>query len=320
MPFSLSSLLSHWFGNGPESDGLDHCLHQTIEDLNPLLLHNSGELERFRKPLQHAVTYVDQLLEKLPPVMPLTSDQFGSNPLVRALFVSPYELEKSLCCSVAMREHQPAAFSEHQTIYALMGVRWERSLRYGMEQHNGMILNGVPQHVINFKDHTFTLPANSEEELRKLIRRQFIERLTKEVAEKVQRLRQQRDQAHLDIKRLETQIRKEGDSTSLHQQLEQTREQWNSLTSQLGVEKTISHFKEVMEKPEESLWLEPVHLQIDKKSVERPIDQGGEPLELFNLHGADRRVWSSLLVSFPWSPQPSQQEQLEQAHRWLTIS
>ncbi len=320
MRISLSQLLSRWFPPAAaQHPRLEHCLQRSIEQINPLLTQSRGYPGEYGAALHGALGYLDQLIEQLPPAIALNSSQFGSNPLVRALFASPAELEQTLRLSIAMRDYRPSV-PGRQTLYALMGVRWERKLQFGMAQHNGIIQSDVPQQAINFKDHTFTLPAASEAEARELIYRHFVERLSSQVKGRLVALKQQRESHYLEIKRLESSLRHNPQQPEAASQLEQLKHEWSELNEQLENNRHIEPYREVMGAPEQALRLTPYELSIDKMGIERSAGEGGTPLQLLNLHAADRRVWTVMLVSFPWVPPRSQQEQLAEAHRWLAIS
>ncbi len=320
MNLPFGDLLDRWFSttstNHPK---LDPCLQQCSTLISPLLPQSRGYPGDYRKALHHALHYADALVEQIPPAIELSTAKFSTDPWVRALFASPAELEQTLQLSIAMRDYRPPLTGE-QTLYALMGVRWERKQQFGMEQHNGMIQSDVPQQVINFKDHTFTLPAASEHEAREQLHHHFVERLAKQVKQQISELKQQRDKTYLEIKKLESALRHQLDDTQLQQRLEQLQQEWQRLGEQLNLDHAIEHFRAVMEQPEQVLRLEPLKLSIDRMGVERPAEAGGEPLQLLNLHGADRRIWTIMLVSFPWVPPRSSKEQLAEAYRWLAIS
>ncbi len=294
---------------------LEQCLRQTVEAIDPLILQSRHYPDTFRKILHQALDYIYRLIDQLPPALSLDSEQFITNPRVRALFASPEELLRTLRLSIAMREYQPDCPDCH-TLYALMGVRWERHQRFGIEEKNGVIQRDVPQQVINFKDHTFTLPATDEAGCRGLIRRHFIDRLSHQVRNELIQIREQRDHHYRRGKRLEREL-SQGESTP--EQIEESWQAWRRLNHQLDVDRIIEHYQLVMADPAEHLRLEPHVLVIDDMGVERSVVNGGKRIELFDLHSSDRRIWSLSLVSFRWQPPRSAAEQLNEASRWLSI-
>lgn len=293
-------------------------LEKLVTGINPLLLQTSGYPKRYRKALDGAVGYIEQLTQQVPGPLCLNRESFGKEPLVKALFASPDELQETLRLSLAMRHYQPQSKTA-QTLYALMGVRWKRLQRYGVEKENGVMRRDVPQQTIDFRDHTFTLPAGSEQAARALLREHFLQRLGNRVKEQITHLTEAQDSLYKRGKQLEYRQRKTP-STATEQEIASVWREWRSLSQQLNIDHTINHFEQVMAEPESSLSLQPFELSLDTMGIERTPEQGGTPLSLVELHGADRRIWTIMLVQFQWQPPPSSQEQLQQAHRWLSIS
>mgnify|MGYP003973786931 FL=1 len=321
MGFPFSSLLDLFrtHSTAPEPM-LEQDLQRVVKSINPLLLQTTAYPKQYRKALHIAREYVDRLTQQVPGPLCLTSEQFSKNNLVRALFASPKELEEKLRLSIAMREHQPGN-TDKQSLYALMGVRWERQLHFGVEEVNGETRTDVPQQTINFKDHTFTLPAASESEARQLLRDHFLQRLANQVKQHITDITQQKDALYKQAKQQESEQRnRDIPSPELAQQIHDTWEQWRDLTQQLDINHTIQHFEAVMTKPESSLCLSPFQLSMDAMGIERTEKQGGKTINLMDLHGADRRIWTVMLVQFQWQRPPSTEEQLQQAYRWLSIS
>lgn len=321
MLHSLSKILNFWSPQFSSSEPqLEQDLQQLIQNINPLLQHASGYPRRYRKALQGALGYVDQLAQQVPGPICLNQQNFGTEPLVRALFASPKELKETLRLSIAMKRFQPGE-SGPQTLYALMGVRWKRLLQYGVEEENGVIRRDVPQQTIDFRDHTFTLPASSEEAARQLLREHFLQRLGNQIREQISTLNEERDALYRRGKQCEHALRTAATpDPALELEIETIWEQWRNLNQRLDTDHAINHFEQVMGEPESALSLHPFELSIDSMGIERTAEQGGKHLSMVELHGADRRIWTIMLVQFQWQPPPSSEEQLQQAHRWLSIS
>ncbi|MBT7308304.1 MAG: hypothetical protein HN842_08795 [Gammaproteobacteria bacterium] len=324
MHFSLSTLLklwNKWFTRSDEQTRLNETLEQLIPLIDPLLLHTSGYPTLYRGAIQQASQYVDQLTTQTPGPIQLVAKNFTSDPLIRALFPSPQLLEENLRLSIAMREYQPVQPGKQQ-LFAVMGVRWSRNLRYGIERSGEIIQSSVPQQTIDFKDHTFTLPASTEVEARQLLRDHFLSRLGNRVKEQIQSLKEQRDQLYLLGKRKENALRKSDQPAQPEkvEEIDRLWDSWRALNRQLDTDHAIDHFNSVMYSPSDHLQLEPYQLSIDPMGVERPPDEGGSTLNLMELHGGDQRIRTIMLVQFPWQRPPSTDDQIQQAYRWLAIS
>ncbi len=314
--------LSALFHTEESNPHLDQGMQQLVEQVNPLLLQCPTYPSRYRKVLHPVLDYVEQLVEQVPGPVCLTAETFRDNPLVRALFVSPRDLEEKLRLSIAMREYHPALPGK-QTLFAVMGVRWSRLQRFGVEVVNGVTQREVPQQSIDFHDHTFTLPSASEQEVRDLLRDHFIQRLASQVRSQMNTLQQQRDSLYNEAKQKERALRKRDNNIStagLSEEIEQSWEQWRNLNVALDTRHAIDQFEVTLRDPQQALRLAPFELSMDRMGIERPPEQGGTPLQLVELHGADRRIWTIMLVQFQWQRPSSISTQLEAAHRWLSIS
>ncbi|HIJ21349.1 MAG: hypothetical protein HON68_00855 [Gammaproteobacteria bacterium] len=317
----FTKLWHSWKARSESRANLDRELHKFVSAINPQLLQSAGYPNQYRSAMQKAIQYVEALTTEIPGPVAMTHEHFNNNPLVHALFASARELTKNLHLSIAMKQYTPPQPGE-QCMFAVMGVRWDRIQRYGIEQQGGVLRSDVPQQAINFKDHTFIFPAASENEARQLLQDHFLKRLANEVRESIQSLEQQRQQLFLQGKKMEGELRQSNppDREQPQREIEQLWKQWRELSQRLDINNTIGHFEQIMRDPAQYLRLEPYQLSIDSMGIERPPSEGGETLNLVNLYGADRRIWTVMLVQFFWQRPPTAEEQIEQAYRWLTIS
>ena len=302
---------------------LDHDLQAVVESAGVILQHSDGYPKRYRKALRPAIDYIDSLVKQIPGPLMLSADRFGTDSLVRALFASPKEVDESLRLSIAMRTCSlPAHEMKNRHLFALMGVRWERTLHYVADQQDEMIVFDVPKHAINFKDHTFTLPACSDQGVREQVRKEFLLRLANQFSARIREIRAQRDECAQEEKRLKKRLHHSPDQEagSLQLEIERVNEKWYKLNQKIDIDHLVVLFEEIMTTPESFLAITPYNFVVDKMGFESPEDGGGERLELAELSCADLRKWTVMIAQFPWQLPPSEGQEIEKAYRRLTIA
>lgn len=148
----------------------DLALERAIDGSDPRIRALDHYRERLRGPIDTTIRHIVQLISELPPPIPFDLKRFSELPFIRALFVTPRDLEQSLIRLTQTREYQdePGLLTA-SALYGLMTVEMEDRRIFGMEVVGDHLQRDVIQDTVNFKEASFLGIGDSEESsLRKL--------------------------------------------------------------------------------------------------------------------------------------------------------
>jgi hypothetical protein len=149
----------------------DQALERAIDGTDPRIRALDHYRERLRGPIDTTIRHIVQLIAALPAPIPFDLDRFSELPFLRALFVTPRDLEQCLIRLTQTHEYQdnPGLLTA-SPLYGLMTVEMEDRRIFGMEVVGDHLQRDVIQETINFKDQTFLGLGASEDESRRRLR------------------------------------------------------------------------------------------------------------------------------------------------------
>ena len=156
--------------------------------------------------VEHACSLVHVLGEKLPAPVALTAESWRNNRLLGVAFANPDRMAELVASDERIRHW----FREHplaERAYAILGMSHTVELRYGLEEHNGLVRHDVPQEVLVLRDHLFGEPVGDVHELNRQARLRAMEELANHAARRIQGLETDRKQIEEEINTLRIAIR-----------------------------------------------------------------------------------------------------------------
>jgi hypothetical protein len=149
------------------SDELEQAVEHVVEGIEPRLRLVPGYRRKLLSPLQKALSYIDQTVDRIPGPLALDRQAYVDRPELKAFFASPDELENFLRNSseVSAFLHQVHECPP-QEAYALLCTNKEEKNILGMALAGNDIQREVSQTAINFYDHQLLAPATDEQVVR----------------------------------------------------------------------------------------------------------------------------------------------------------
>lgn len=157
---------------------LDQMIDRAIA-VNPRLRLAARYKERLGDAVAISLGYIDQLTAALPPAHEANSAAWATDPLIRALFARPDDLEKVFSRSEELRSF----FAQNPDLthaYATLGMAMIERHVLGVALEGDLVLHDVPQTKISFSDHRIVICGRTEIDLREEIARRMVDQLALE--------------------------------------------------------------------------------------------------------------------------------------------
>jgi hypothetical protein len=142
-------------------------VERIVDDVDPSLRMLSGYRKRLSEPVAGALSYIEGLVERIPPALRVDRGHFLKDPLVNAFFVNPRDFQGIFASAPTIRE-----FFDHcgdpnlQECCALMCMHKEERKVLGLELDGELMRREVAQVSVSFSDHQLLSPSVSEQGVR----------------------------------------------------------------------------------------------------------------------------------------------------------
>ncbi len=173
-----------WFKNRPAQFDPDRvsdemvrwAVEKAITLTNPRLKLLSNCHKRLTPAVETTIGFLRAQVQALPPVRPVSSTVWSSDPALRAFFVAPSDIPVVLGRSDNLRtlfEKVPAL----DEAYLVLGMAFNEQRVFGMALHGDMVQRDVAQTSVSFSDHRARLCGRDESRLRRVVGVQVFEYL-----------------------------------------------------------------------------------------------------------------------------------------------
>lgn len=159
-------------------------VEEVVEIVDPIIRLARSYRKTLLPSVETAVTYCDHLVRSLPGPVRLHRSSYHDDPLVKALFLSPDEMENIL------RNARNAGIpGTGQEVFALLTMTKTEKTIYGHKQQGEIILRDVPMQAVTFIDHRVVAPAADLQETEIQLQQRSLEILASVAMEKIASLR-----------------------------------------------------------------------------------------------------------------------------------
>lgn len=320
---------------------IEAAIERVVDGTDPRLRAVNRYRYKLWDAVAHSVKYTVTLMNRLPPPIDASHRHFTSTPLLRAAFVSPDHLRETLSFSKHMHDYQyqnPGLLPVE--LYGLLSMERVEKTVLGIERQGDMIRRDVPQTTVNFRNHHFTFPAESEQGTRQeltkrafdslietalmqltdtRIRRQELEQQQRQLLQK-KASAMQSGQMGLGPLLASTPLN-QADASALERQLFDIQEELKQIRADSAtIEHLLQQVVATLSKPEKHLRLERIALTLDHMNIKASPDSPQVVNALtFDeaLLGKDGRM-TMLLVRFPSSELLPQPDFFQEARKLLT--
>lgn len=154
----INELLREYQQRKSEKELLLRVTEHVVDVADPFIRQARGYKKILLPPVVKAMDYCRTLIEGIPGPVTLNKGRYHADPLVKALFASPDELEEVINISPEIIKLRQKGFSGEVTAL-LTAMRQEKTI-YGYQKEKDAILHDVPQQAVSFFDHRIVAPAD----------------------------------------------------------------------------------------------------------------------------------------------------------------
>jgi len=282
-----------WFKNRSEqfdteriSDDLIKIgVDKAIAVTNPRLRLVRNYEKRLTPSVITTIRFLRELVKFFPSARPLSAKAWSSDPVLRAFFVSPPDVQTVLGRSDKLR----ALFSQHPEIdeaYAILGMAYSEERVFGMALQGDVVLRDVAQKSVSFSDHKTRLCGKDELSLRRVVGVEVYEHLIGLALSDIGAERGEREdlkaaraliRARLGLLRqhgpglgsmLGDEPAKASDQKRLEAELLENERQLESLGGgESLLESEFETLKAVLDNPQDYLSIDPAHLRLTPMNI-----------------------------------------------------
>lgn len=318
---------------------IEAAIERVIDGTDPRLRAVPRYRHKLWEAVAHSVQYTAKLVADLPAPVNASYRQFTSTPLLRAAFISPDHLRETLSFSKYTHDYQQQTPGRLPSeLYGLLGVERVEKTMHGIGMQEGIMQREVPRTVVNFCNHRFVFPSDSEQLARQAVTKRAFDsliavalnqltatRTRREELEQRQQMLRKKAQALQSGQMglgtlLATAPLNQADASTLERQLLDIQEELAALRADSA---TIGHLLErviaTLRNPEQHLNVEHIALTLDhmNSKVEPDAPQATNTL-IFDEAIFEQRRLALFLVHFPSEELLPQPDFFQEAWKLLT--
>jgi hypothetical protein len=318
------------------------AIERVVDGTDPRLRMARQYRKKLWTAVEHAIEYVIELVDALPPPVEIGSRGFIADPRLRALFTSSRHLQEILSFGKELHHYrQRIGGGLPADLYAVLRMERTEKTVLGLALEGNMIRRDVPQTTVNFHDHRVAFPTGSETKTRREVKKRAFDYLIEAALDRLVSVRTQKQQLEQQQRQLlqkKTKLLK-GAKVGLEPLLDPPASttitpaaidrRLREIEVELGRIRADSatlddHLAKVvvtLREPEKHLRLERVSMTLDHMNikVEKEVSHNANMLT-FNdiLLGKDRRI-TTLLIRFPSDALLPRPDFFEEANRLLYL-
>ena len=178
-----------WPKRQPIAGAVLAVLHRGVLRVDPRLLQACRYPEPYVPAVERSLAYVEALVAEIPGPLQVNREAFLHQPLVRALFAAPDEIQSALCRSPEARNYAESHGGSCHAMCALMTAEHTVHNDFGPGEVDGFLVRDLPRQIWNFHHHALLCPGESEAAVRAALVIRLMDGLFDVVAERLARRR-----------------------------------------------------------------------------------------------------------------------------------
>jgi len=304
-------------GSSTENDHVTLATEHVVEIADPVIRQARRYRQVLHDPVAGAMAHFQSLIESIPGPVILHRNRYYDDPLVKALFASPDELDEVLRLSPEVNALRQQGHTG-EVVAMMTMVQNERTI-FGSKQEGEMLLREVQMQAVSFSNHRVVAPAGDLEVTKTGIVERGLEVLASVAMEKITTLRARK--AELTGKReylkgmakiysgksyrqamfAPPDIQDREELRKIEQLLDEANREFEELQAQIALpEQSLGYLEEIMRKPEKMLFAHTQQLRLNWMGVrvDNEPDSEGNDIELAEFCLQEELRRSAVLVSF----------------------
>lgn len=326
---------------GPDKALIEQAIDRVVDGTDRRLRGFGNYRKRLGPAIEQAVLYIQNIVGALPEAVEFSKDGFKHDPRLRAFFVSATHMQEVIGAFKTVKDYlRDTEGTLPDEIFGTLSMAYREKNVLGMESLGDSVRRDVAQVQINFFDHRYLGPSDSEAQSRRELQKRGFDFLIEKVLESIisargkrSELEQQRRllQRKLDAMRagnwgLEPMLAEQEVSHPDFASLEKEINELDTQLLQMGgpptdLEQSITQINDIFDHASQWLSMREIHLHLDPmlvKKSESCTDENISHLQLTEVSAksGERRI--ILFGRFPTRELPQQPDFLSEAQRYLS--
>jgi len=313
----IGKLWQQFQSSSTENDNVTLATEHVVEIADPVIRQARHYRQVLRDPIAGAMTYFRSLTDVIPGPVVLHRNRYHDDPLVKALFASPDELEEVLRLSPEVNALRQQGHTG-EVVAMMTMVQNERTI-FGSKQEGEMLLREVQMQAVSFSSHRVVAPAGDMEVTKAGIVNRGLEVLATVAMEKITTLRARK--AELTGKKeylkgmakiysgksyrqamfAPPDIQDREELRKIEQLLDEVNREFDELQAQIALpEQSLGYLEAIMREPEKMLCARTRSLRLNWMGVrvDNEPDSKGNDIRLAEFSMQNELQRSAVLVSF----------------------
>ena len=313
----IGNIWSQYRTRRDNEEVLRQATEQVVKVADPVIRQARRYRKVLRTPVSGAMDYCQSLIDAVPGPVTLSRSQYHADPLVKALFASPDELEEVLRISpevTALRKQGHTG-----KVSAMLTMLHQEKTIFVHKQEGDIVRRDVQQRAVNFSDHRIVAPAGDFNRARTGIVHRGLEVLATIAMERITTLKSRKAELRQKREYLKGMMKILGGRNYMHEMFAtpdpDKREEFRKAEKALVVveqeltelqekmtypEHSLGHLEKIMRKPADTLVVRSQTFRLNWMGVRVEDEPGAEGNEItlaeFSIHEELRR--SAVLVTF----------------------
>ncbi len=247
--------------------------------------------------IQSSLEFSDDIVNRIPPPLEVSSSSFVSDPYVNAFFTNVADLQSVFSHSSEIQDYMAESDEDNAGCCALLCMRRTEKTVMGMELSGDRLNRDVLQVAVNFSDHRVYSPAPSEPKARQGLKHCLFQGLVTNALERIMKLRlashrlQSRQQMlHASLRRNRQKIKEmnQGTDNKIAHAIEATGQELRKVekemlnTPLMTPQRVLEQVIEVFSNPGEFVKMRKIPLRLNKMCI-KISDDSPAPANQLNL-------------------------------------
>lgn len=169
------------------------AIERAVDGTDPWIRAVSGYKKKLRPAIVQAIDYVIALVDGMAPPIVIEPGSYGSDPLLRTIFISATDMRKILTSDRSLAEFRCRQAVALPRVFALLAMEKQEKIIFGAELSGDIVLRDVPQIAVSFDAHRLFDPTISEDEIRRQLKRRAYDHLLSLALKRITIVKTERD-------------------------------------------------------------------------------------------------------------------------------
>jgi hypothetical protein len=324
----------------PDKDLVERATDRVVDATDSRLRGFGNYRKRLYPAVEHAVVHIQSIVGTLPEAIDLGSNAYKHDPRLRAFFVSAKHMQEVIGSFKAVKDYLRELNKPlPREIFGTLSMDCHEKNVLGMDLSGDIVQRDVPQVQVNFCNHRYVGPSDSEVQSRHELEIRGFDFLIEKVLEKIVTTRSTRSDLEQQRRLLQRKLaamqagnwglkpmladkeHSHADYTALEKEISTVDTELLQLGSRPDeLENNIAHISEILGNAAEFLVVREIRLDLDPMMIKKNTSDSDERIIHLRLTEVTAKTGERRIIlpgRFPTEELPQQPDFLSEARRYL---